>query len=65
MRFGSKFLAVMVKHSVEIGLIILMIQENANLEHTQNIFSKRLEVVLDGLKQKINQWKSLKRKIQT
>jgi hypothetical protein len=32
-----------------------MMKKNANSEHTQNIFSKRLEVVLNGLKQKTSQ----------
>ena len=55
----------MVKHFVGIELIILMMLQNVNLEHTPNMFLKKLGAALNGLKQKISQEKSFKKKVQT
>jgi hypothetical protein len=55
----------MVKHFVGIELIILMMYQNVNLEHTPNMFLRRLGAALNGLKQKISQRKSFKKKAQT
>ena len=54
----------MVKLFVAIEPVILMMYKNVNLGHIQNIYLKRLEVVLNGLKQKTNQVKLYKKKIQ-